>query len=83
MRIQIIYLSPASLCQQLVAAPGQLLTQQSTIKENKELAPMLGIAASLFLLMMFNVPIPGGTIAHAVGGVLLSILPTGYAASLL
>ena len=36
---------------------------------------MLGIAASLsFLLMMFNVPVPGGTTAHAVGGTLLAIL---------
>ena len=32
--------------------------------------------------MMFNVPIPGGTTAHAVGGVLLSILIGPYAASL-
>ena len=56
---------------------------KAQLKENKELAPMLGIAASLsFLLMMFNVPIPGGTTAHAVGGVLLSILIGPYAASL-
>ena len=45
---------------------------------------MLGIAASLsFLLMMFNVPVPGGTTAHAVGGTLLAIPLIGpYAASL-
>ena len=44
---------------------------------------MLGIAASLsFLLMMFNVPVPGGTTAHAVGGTLLAILIGPYAASL-
>ncbi len=41
---------------------------------------MLGIAASLsFLLMMFNVPIPGGTTAH---GVLLNLNQGPYAASL-
>lgn len=35
----------------------------------------IGIAAAFsFLLMMFNVPIPGGTTAHAVGGTLIAIL---------
>ena len=70
----------------VAAAPvvGLSITKvKAQLKENKELAPMLGIAASLsFLLMMFNVPIPGGTTAHAVGGVLLSILIGPYAASL-
>ena len=32
--------------------------------------------------MMFNVPVPGGTTAHAVGGTLLAILIGPYAASL-
>lgn len=81
------YLSPASCAVLAVAvAPvvGLSITKvKAQLKENKELAPMLGIAASLsFLLMMFNVPIPGGTTAHAVGGVLLSILIGPYAASL-
>ncbi|MFN3699270.1 MAG: cobalt transporter CbiM [Dictyoglomus sp.] len=31
-------------------------------------------AAFSFVIMMFNIPIPGGTTGHAVGGVLLSIL---------
>ena len=81
------YLSPASCAVLAVAAEpvvGLSITKvKAQLKENKELAPMLGIAASLsFLLMMFNVPIPGGTTAHAVGGVLLSILIGPYAASL-
>ena len=81
------YLSPASCAILAVAAApvvGLSITKvKAQLKENKELAPMLGIAASLsFLLMMFNVPIPGGTTAHAVGGVLLSILIGPYAASL-
>ena len=81
------YLSPASCAVLAVAAApvvGISITKvKAQLKENKELAPMLGIAASLsFLLMMFNVPIPGGTTAHAVGGVLLSILIGPYAASL-
>ena len=81
------YLSPASCAVLAVAAApvvGLSITKvKAQLKENKELAPMLGIAASLsFLLMMFNVPISGGTTAHAVGGVLLSILIGPYAASL-
>ena len=81
------YLSPASCAVLAVAAApvvGLSITKvKAQLKGNKELAPMLGIAASLsFLLMMFNVPIPGGTTAHAVGGVLLSILIGPYAASL-
>lgn len=37
--------------------------------------PLMGIGASLsFLTMMFNVPLPGGTTGHAVGGTLLAIL---------
>ena len=81
------YLNPASCAVLAVAAApvvGLSITKvKAQLKENKELAPMLGIAASLsFLLMMFNVPLPGGTTAHAVGGVLLSILIGPYAASL-
>jgi ABC-type Co2+ transport system, permease component len=42
---------------------------------------LLGIGASFsFLLMMFNVPLPGGTTGHAVGGTLLAILMGPYAA---
>jgi cobalt/nickel transport system permease protein len=37
--------------------------------------PLLALgAAYCFLVMMFNVPIPDGTTAHAVGGVLVAIL---------
>lgn len=37
--------------------------------------PLLGIGAAFsFLLMMFNIPLPGGTTGHAVGGTLLAIL---------
>ena len=81
------YLSPASCAVLAVAAAPVIVLSIKKVKvqlnENKELAPMLGIAASLsFLLMMFNVPVPGGTTAHAVGGTLLAILIGPYAASL-
>ena len=37
--------------------------------------PLLAIGAAFsFLVMMLNVPIPGGTTAHAVGGVLIAII---------
>lgn len=47
----------------------------------KEKIPMLGVGAAFsFLGMMFNVPLPGGTTGHAVGGTLLSALLGPYAA---
>src|SRR5204863_1931875 len=37
--------------------------------------PLLAIAAAFsFLVMMLNVPIPGGTTAHAIGGVLIAVI---------
>ncbi|MCB2295419.1 cobalt transporter CbiM [Clostridium algoriphilum] len=45
--------------------------------------PLLGVAAAFsFLIMMFNVPIPGGTTAHAIGGALVAILLGPYSAVL-
>ncbi|MGV0167012.1 cobalt transporter CbiM [Furfurilactobacillus sp. WILCCON 0119] len=53
------------------------------IKEKKQTVPLIGTGAAFaFLLMMFNVPIPGGTTAHAVGGALLAILLGPWAACL-
>lgn len=47
----------------------------------KDKLPLLGVGAAFaFLLMMFNLPIPGGTTAHAVGGTLLALLLGPYAA---
>jgi cobalt/nickel transport system permease protein len=43
--------------------------------------PLLGVAAAFsFLIMMFNVPLPGGTTGHAIGGALVAILLGPYAA---
>ncbi|AAK78747.1 cobalt/nickel transport system permease protein [Clostridium acetobutylicum] len=45
--------------------------------------PLLGVAAAFsFLVMMFNVPLPGGTTGHAIGGALVAILLGPYAAVL-
>ena len=43
--------------------------------------PLLAIAAAFcFVIMLFNVPIPGGSTGHAVGGVLAAILLGPWAA---
>jgi cobalt/nickel transport system permease protein len=43
--------------------------------------PLLAIGAAFsFVIMMFNVPIPGGTTGHAVGAVLVAILLGSWAA---
>jgi cobalt/nickel transport system permease protein len=45
--------------------------------------PVLALfAAFIFVLMMFNVPLPGGTSGHAVGGTLLAIVLGPWAAIL-
>ena len=41
----------------------------------KERMPLLGVAAAFsFLVMMFNIPLPGGTTGHAVCGTLIAVL---------
>jgi len=43
--------------------------------------PMLAIGAAFsFVIMMFNIPIPGGSTGHAVGGALVAILLGPWAA---
>src|SRR5215831_17847286 len=45
--------------------------------------PLLALgAAYCFVVMMFNVPVPDGTTAHAVGGVLVAVLLGPWAAVL-
>ena len=46
---------------------------RSMIKQSH--IPLLALLAAFsFLIMMFNIPLPGGTTGHAVGGVLVAIL---------
>lgn len=50
---------------------------------NAKQVPLLALGAAFsFVIMMFNVPIPGGTTGHAVGGVLVAILLGPWAACL-
>lgn len=44
-------------------------------KIDKKLVPFLGMAAAFsFLIMMFNLPVPGGTTGHAVGAAIIALL---------
>lgn len=41
----------------------------------KEKLPLIGVGAAFsFLSMMFNIPLPGGTTGHAVGGTLIAVI---------
>ena len=79
------YLSP-STCAVLGAVMIPIWwTAVKKVKEEvpREKLPLLGIAAAFsFLSMMFNIPLPGGTTGHAVGGTLIAILFGPYAACL-
>ena len=77
------YLGPAT-CGVFYAVMLPIWTIASKIVKNTLKArqvPMLAIGAAFsFVIMMFNVPIPGGTTGHAVGGVLVAILLGPWAA---
>ncbi len=71
------YLSPAT-CAVMGAAMVPVWTaavRKVTKEVTRAKVPLMGIGAAFsFLLMMFNVPLPGGTTGHAVGGTLLAIV---------
>lgn len=71
------YLSPETCAVMAVlAAPVVIACAKRTKgKLSPQELPLLGVGAAVsFLLMMFNIPVPGGTSAHAVGGTLLAAL---------
>jgi cobalt/nickel transport system permease protein len=77
------YLGPAT-CGVFYAVMLPIWTTASNIVKKTLKArqvPMLAIGAAFsFVIMMFNVPIPGGSTGHAVGGVLVAILLGPWAA---
>ena len=79
------YLSP-STCAVLGAAMLPIwITAVRKVKKEvpADKLPLLGIGAAFsFLGMMFNIPLPGGTTGHAVGGTLIAILFGPYSACL-
>ena len=77
------YLSPAT-CAVLYAAmaPVWYLSGRKMKSEmNEKRIPFAAMgAAFVFIIMMFNIPVPGGTTGHATGGVLASIILGPWAA---
>ncbi|MDP4147667.1 MAG: cobalt transporter CbiM, partial [Bacillota bacterium] len=77
------YLSP-STCAALGVVMLPVWKKAVTKVENeisKKKLPLLGICSAFsFLVMMFNVPIPGGSSGHAIGATLIAILLGPYAA---
>jgi len=71
------YLSPQTALPLLAVMVPVWGTAAKKVKENlkKKDIPVLAIGAAFsFTIMMFNLPMPGGSSAHAVGAVLLAIL---------
>src|SRR5262245_16684155 len=77
------YLSPQTCAVGLVVtAPAWIVAGRRvrrTVK-TRQVPTLAVLAAVCFLVMMFNIPIPDGTTAHAVGGVLVAILLGPWAA---
>ncbi len=77
------YLSPiisVGLGAATVPAWGIASHKVKAILDNRTI-PLLAIFAALsFTLMMFNIPVPGGTTAHGVGGTLIAIVLGPWAA---
>jgi cobalt/nickel transport system permease protein len=79
------YLSPQTAVPFLVlmAPVWGVAVKKTKEKLKKKDVPVLSIGAAFcFTIMMFNIPIPGGSSAHAVGAVLLAILLGPWAACL-
>jgi len=71
------YLSPTtSIVMYAASAPFLAVASRQVQKKlNRKSIPMLGVfGAFSFLIMMLNVPLPGGTTGHAVGSVLAAIV---------
>jgi len=71
------YLSPATVVVSYAIAIPLWVYGFKKLKEklNEETLPLIGALSALsFVIMMFNVPVPGGTSGHAVGAALISIL---------
>lgn len=79
------YLSPqtCAVMGALMAPIWAVSVKKVTGEISAKKIPLLGISAAFsFLIMMFNVPLPGGTTSHAVGASLIAILMGPYAATI-
>jgi cobalt/nickel transport system permease protein len=71
------YLSPQTYIPLFGAfvAITSIAVKKIKLKFEAKMIPFLGMAASFsFLIMMFNIPIPGGTSGHAVGAAIIALL---------
>lgn len=79
------YLSPATCAATYaIMTPVWIYSAKKVAKEvDERKIPFLALSAAFsFVIMMFNIPIPGGTTGHAVGGTLIAILLGPYSALL-
>ncbi|GMB00172.1 cobalt transporter CbiM [Pelosinus sp. IPA-1] len=70
------YLSPSTCLSISTAMLPVWYKASSVIKKNLDISqvPYMAMGAVFsFLIMMFNIPIPNGTTAHAIGGVMIAI----------
>ena len=77
------YLGPVTCAATFAAmAPVWALASHNVTKTLKAgQVPLLAVGAAFcFVIMMFNIPVPGGTTGHAVGGVLAAVLLGPWAA---
>jgi len=71
------YLSPITIVTSYsIAIPLWIYGFKKLKKElNEETLPLIGgLSALSFIIMMFNIPIPGGTSGHAIGATLIALL---------
>lgn len=77
------YLGPVTCIATYAAMIPVWAIASKKVKQNLQAkqVPLLAIGAAFsFVIMMFNVPVPGGTTGHAVGAVLVAILLSPWAA---
>ena len=77
------YLSPATCAVHVRGRGARWVTAGRRVQKvvKTRYVPLVAIGAAYsFLVMMFNVPIPDGTTAHAVGAVLIAVLLGPWAA---
>ena len=79
------YLSPATCGVMYAASAPFWILAVNRVRQvlTHRTVPVLALfSAFIFVLMMFNIPLPGGTTGHAVGGTLLAIVLGPWAAVL-
>jgi len=79
------YLGPVTCAAGFVLMVPVWTIAANKVKKTLEVkqVPLLAIGAAFsFVIMMFNIPIPGGTTGHAVGAVLIAILLGPWAATI-